>query len=85
MAINSYWTGCWGLIFNRQYLKTNNFTFAEELGVVGLEDSVFHLFTTVCANNVKTIEVFMSHIVHADSQYHLVATSPREHRSVEIL
>lgn len=73
--LDSFWTGCWGTIFNRNYLLTHNFLFFEDLGVVGTEDSVFLLFTVICADNIFTIDSFILHKERDKSQYHLNSSS----------
>ena len=82
---NSFWTGCWGTIFNRNYLCTHNFQFFEPLGIIGTEDSVFTMITTACSDNIQHIDSFIVHQERDNSQYHLNSSSLIMHYGLSLL
>jgi hypothetical protein len=65
--LDSFWTGCWGIVFNRNYLLEHNLKFTEDLGVIGTEDSVFLTFALACAKKVVSMTSFVVHQVRDDS------------------
>lgn len=73
--LDSFWTGCWGIVFNRNYLLEHNLKFTEDLGVIGTEDSVFLTFALACAKKVVSMTSFVVHQVRDDSQYSLKSSS----------
>lgn len=83
--LNSFWTGCWGVIFNRNYLLERNLKFLEQLGIVGTEDSVFLMLTMACTNNIQYINSFIIHQERDSSQYHLNSSSLIMHYGLSLL
>lgn len=82
---NAFWTGCWGTIFNRNYLYTHNFQFFEPLGIVGTEDSVFTMLTMACSNYIQHIDSFVIHRERDNSSYHLNSSSLIMHYGLSLV